>query len=162
MTATRTGPITKEEYLSFKKFFEGAENAMHGDSPGVARAMSQRRMSRWKGNTSLPHIPSVLAYRGRIHAVTYGGITTCYNAESGELLYRARLPDTGTYYASPVATDGKIYFASLRGVVTVIEAAPELKIVAKNRFGEEITASPAIVDSKLYLRTARHLYAFGE
>jgi hypothetical protein len=50
----------------------------------------------------------------------------------------------------------------VRGVVTVIQIADELKILARNNFGEKIFATPAIADNKIYMRTISHLYAFGE
>jgi outer membrane protein assembly factor BamB len=48
--------------------------------------------------------------------------------------------------------------------VTVMKAggdAPEL--VAKNpKLGERVAATPAIADDTIYIRTAKHLYAFAE
>ena len=37
-----------------------------------------------------------------------------------------------------------------------------MNVLATNNIGEEIMASPAIVDSKIYLRSDQHLYAFSE
>jgi hypothetical protein len=50
----------------------------------------------------------------------------------------------------------------VRGVVTVIQVDDELKILAKNDFGDKIFATPAIAENKIYLRTTVHLYALGE
>jgi hypothetical protein len=36
-----------------------------------------------------------------------------------------------------------------------------LEVLARNDLGESITATPAIADHKLYVRTAKHLWAFG-
>jgi outer membrane protein assembly factor BamB len=69
----------------------------------------------------------------------------------------------GGYYASPVAGDGKVYFASDRGTVTVIDgSSATLSVLAHNELGEPIMATPALVDSVIYLRTSSKLYAFGK
>ena len=54
-----------------------------------------------------------------------------------------------------------IYLASEKGVVLVLAAGENLKVLARNDLREPIMATPAIVDGKLYVRTAGHLYAFG-
>jgi hypothetical protein len=36
-----------------------------------------------------------------------------------------------------------------------------VKVLAKNNLDSQILATPAIVDGKIYLRTANYLYAFG-
>jgi outer membrane protein assembly factor BamB len=64
-----------------------------------------------------------------------------------------------------VAANGHIYFTSLDdGTVTVLKAGtaqPEL--VAKNpKLGERVSATPAIADNTLYLRTASKMYAFAD
>jgi hypothetical protein len=38
----------------------------------------------------------------------------------------------------------------------------KLNILAQNNFGELITATPAVADNKIYLRTEKALYAFGK
>ena len=107
-------------------------------------------------------MPSPLFYRGRVHLVKNLGIATCYDARTGERKYQGRLDAAGDYYASPVGSDGKVYMASERGVVVVLEAGDELNVLARNDLGERIMATPAIVDGKLYVRTHEHLFAFGE
>jgi outer membrane protein assembly factor BamB len=112
----------------------------------------------------VPHVTTAIAYRGQLVMVKDGGIVTAYDAKSGEQLYVERAA-AGTYYASPVAANGHIYFTGLAdGVVTVLKAdgkTPE--IVATNpKLGERVSATPAIADDAIYIRTAGHLYAFAE
>ena len=51
--------------------------------------------------------------------------------------------------------------ADEEGVVVVLDAGAELKILAANQLDGAILATPAIVDGTLYVRTESHLYAFG-
>ena len=88
-----------------------------------------------------------------------------YDAKTGDQLYMERTVAEGPYYASPVAANGHIYFTSLAdGVVTVLKAGGNTpEVVATNPIlGERVSATPAIADDAIYIRTAGHLYAFAE
>jgi outer membrane protein assembly factor BamB len=66
------------------------------------------------------------------------------------------------YYASPVAGDDKIFTASQKGKVAVLQASgTEWKVLQVNDLGEEIWATPAIDSGRLYVRTQSALYCFG-
>lgn len=117
----------------------------------------------WKQQKGIPEIASPLYYRGRLFGIRGGGFASCLDAKTGRPLYQdKRIGAEGQYYASPIAADGKIYVASTTGLVSVLEAGDELKVLAKNDLGEAIAATPAIVENKLYIRTADHLWAFGQ
>ncbi len=116
----------------------------------------------WKISKAVPEVPSPLIYQGLLYFVKNGGIVSCVDPESGQLKYRGRLGAPGGYYASPVAADGRIYFASDRGVMTVIAVGDELNVLARNRLDGPVMATPAIVDNTLYVRTDAKLYAFAE
>lgn len=75
-----------------------------------------------------------------------------------------RAAAAGRYYASPVAANGHIYFAALDdGAVTVLKAGSDKpEVIVKNPLlGERVSATPAIADDALYVRTENHLYAFA-
>ena len=68
-------------------------------------------------------MPSAILYRGQYVMVKDGGIVTAYDAKTGDEIYQKRAVASGSYYASPVAANGHIYFASLAdGAVTVLKA----------------------------------------
>ena len=50
---------------------------------------------------------------------------------------------------------------ALLSTVTVLAAGDTFTVLARNAMGEPIFATPAIVDEKIYLRTAEFLYCFG-
>jgi len=115
----------------------------------------------WKEPRGAFEVPSPILYRDRIYAVGSGGIVICMDANDGRVVFRGRLGTPGEYYASPVAANGRLYFTSRDGVVTVIEAGDELRVLARNDLEEDVFASPAIVGDTLYIRTATHVYAFS-
>ena len=117
----------------------------------------------WKAKRGAATVPSPLFYQGRLYLIQDGGRLTCYRAKTGEPIYeQERLEIEGAYWASPVAANGKIYLATTRGNIAVIEAGDKAKVLARNKLGERINATPAIADDKLYVRTASHLWAFGK
>ncbi len=62
----------------------------------------------------------------------------------------------------PKLVDGKIYAGSEEGDVFVLAAEPKFEILAKNKIGERLRASPAVADGRLYVRGTNHLYCFAK
>lgn len=105
------------------------------------------------------------------------GIANCIKADTGESVYKERLPankdpQTGgggrrgpsSDYCSPVAADGKIYQFTKGGSCYVIEAKPEFKVLAVNSLndGSEFNSTPAISGGKIFVRSNKYLYCLGE
>jgi outer membrane protein assembly factor BamB len=114
-------------------------------------------------NRAPSSIASPLLVDNRLFLVKDGGVSSCFDAASGEpVWYRKRIRNFGTYYASPVSGDGKIYVTGENGFVVVLEDGPELKVLAKNDLGGSCIATPAIADGRLYFRTRDKLLCIGE
>ena len=61
-----------------------------------------------------------------------------------------------------MAGDGKIYIASEEGNVYVVASSERFDVLATNKLGEPVLATPAISDGVLYFRTAGSLVAIGQ
>jgi outer membrane protein assembly factor BamB len=118
---------------------------------------------KWKYHKGIPQLPSPLIFENVLYMVNDGGgIVTMLNPDTGELLKQGRLPgQSDTFYASPVAGDGKVYIASEKGQVFVLPPGPNLEPLKVNDLGDGIYATPALVDGRIYLRTLNTLYCFG-
>jgi len=116
----------------------------------------------WEIQQGIPETPSLLYCRGKLYLLRDGGLLTCLEASTGRELFRERIGASGQYVTSPIVAGDKIVVASVPGIVSVIQVADELRVLARNNFGEQIFATPAVVQNKIYLRTAGHLYALGE
>lgn len=115
----------------------------------------------WEQPRGVGEVPSPLVYRGLVYLVKNGGLLTVRSRETGARVSAQRIRGAGGgYYASPVAADGRIYLATDAGVVTVIEAGPELRLLSQCELKAPVYATPAIVGDTLYVRTTKHLYAF--
>ena len=113
-------------------------------------------------NTAGTYIPSPLYYEGILYTCDNGGVLTAYDAKTGERLYRARVGGGGSFAASPIAADGKLYFANEDGDVIVARAGRKYEELAKNQMKEVIMSTPAISDGVIVVRTLGHVYGIGE
>jgi outer membrane protein assembly factor BamB len=117
---------------------------------------------RWKYHKAVPQLPSPLVYGNVLYLVNDGGIVTALNPDTGAEIGQGRLKGAiDSYYASPVAGDGKIFLLSERGKVAVLATGGGLEPMVVNDLGDDIYATPAISDGKIYLRTRGWLYCFG-
>jgi outer membrane protein assembly factor BamB len=94
-----------------------------------------------------------------VYAVRDTGILHVYDLESGEKIYSERLD--GTFSASPVASDGRVYLASESGEVWVLAAGRKFEVLARNDLGEPLMATPAIAGGRLLIRGRTRLFAIA-
>ena len=119
---------------------EGKNNGFALRAGGTGDVTESHKL--WNKTKGLPYIASAIAYRGQYVMVKDGGIVTAVDAKTGDEIYQKRAVAAGTYYASPVAAGGQIYFTTLNdGVVTVLKAVlPHRKWWPKTR--RSASASP--------------------
>lgn len=110
----------------------------------------------WKVPTRGVGVPSPVCLGDEYYYAEDSGWATCLRASTGERLWRERLG--GKVQASAVAGDGKVYFTTEAGVVTVVRAGPKFAVLARNRIGEAVVASPALSQGCIFLRGDKHLF----
>jgi outer membrane protein assembly factor BamB len=110
----------------------------------------------WKYTREAPLEPSPVFAGHELYVVSDSGIATCLDAKTGRERWRHRLGSS--FVASPIVSDGRIYFFAESGDTTVIEPAAEYKELALNRLDGRIMASPAVAGQSIILRTDTHLY----
>jgi outer membrane protein assembly factor BamB len=108
-------------------------------------------------------VATPLIYRDCVYVLEQNtGIVRCLNAATGEEHFRKRLPEASGFTASPLANDGKIFCLDQHSRNFVIDAGPELKLVATNSLnGEMCWASPAVAGNCLLIRTVDQLYCIA-
>jgi outer membrane protein assembly factor BamB len=118
----------------------------------------------WSTPKGSSFVPSPLLLGDYLYTVNdMVSVVTCHHAKSGEVVGQIRLGDAKRegFSASPVAVEGRIYFTNDEGETFVLNPAPDFRLLHVNRIGEQTLASPALVDGRWYIRTARHLIAIG-
>ena len=61
-------------------------------------------------------------------------------------------------HASPVLVGDKVYLTTADGVTHVFGLGPEFKGLGAYPLGEKVSASPAVVDGRLFIRGNENLY----
>lgn len=108
------------------------------------------------------YMQTPIVYGGMLFACRDTGVLSCFEAQTGERLYRQRLGSGASgFTASGIAADSKLYFPSEEGEVHVLQAGSEFKEIAVNELGETCMASPAASEGILFFRTRSHLIAIG-
>ncbi len=113
----------------------------------------------WESEDDVPKVPSMLYARPFLFLITETGVAKCLRAATGEEIWRKRLD--GKYSASPIWAEGRIYFLSEKGKTTVIQAGGEFKVLAENELNEKCSASPAVSQKHIFIRSENNIYCIG-
>ena len=104
-------------------------------------------------NISRVYVTSMIVKNGHIFAVMDNGNAMCWNSKTGKNMWRERLNRASS--ASPVLVKDRIYAVDEFGNFSVFSANPKkFKILAKNKIGDQVYATPVICDSKIFIRAA--------
>ena len=116
----------------------------------------------WSVRRGGSYMLTPLIYGDFLYNVRLNGALTCFNAKTGEVVYKEQLGKMTSFSASGVAADGKLYFSSEEGDVFVLKAGPEFEVLATNSMKDECMATPAISEGTLYFRTHHFLIAVSD
>ena len=116
----------------------------------------------WSNMNEGTYIPTPLFYDGYLFTLNNNGVVSAYDPSTGQRAFRGRAGTGGAFSASPVGADGHLYITSEDGEIYVLNAAPDLKPLAKNDMNEVIMATPAISDGLIVVRTMGHVYGIGQ
>jgi outer membrane protein assembly factor BamB len=115
----------------------------------------------WSTNNG-PDVPTPVSDGKYLYIVRDNGVMFCYDARTGAEIYgRQRVPP-GTYSASPVLADGRIYVTSEDGMTTVVRSGPKFEILAQNNLEDYTLSSPVFVNGQIFIRTESALWAIGQ
>jgi len=109
-----------------------------------------------------PDVPTPVSDGKLLYIVGDSGVVYALDVKTGEPVYGPERLKPGTYSASPVLADGKIYVTSEDGVTSVFAAGPKFELIAENAMNEYTLSSVAVSGGQIFLRTAGHLYAIGK
>ena len=109
-----------------------------------------------------PDVPTPVSDGERVYIVDDKGIALCLRVKDGTTVWdRSRL-EPGTYSASPVLADGKIYATNEDGTTTVFATGDEFKILSVNKLDQFTLSSPAVAGNQIFIRAGNYLYCLAE
>ena len=115
----------------------------------------------WRADDG-PDVPTPVTDGDYLYIVNDQGIVFVHDVRTGELVYGRQRLQPGTYSASPVIADGKIYVTNEAGLTSVFRAGPQFELLSENPLDDYVLSSPAISDGQIFIRTAQYLYAIGD
>jgi outer membrane protein assembly factor BamB len=111
-----------------------------------------------------PYVPTPVVMGDFVWTLTDQGIMTCWKAKTGEQVWQEKIATAKPgFYGSLVLIGDRIYCADKLGVVYVVRASDKFEVLAKNDLGldELCSATPAVANGKLYIRTFSKLVCVG-
>ena len=134
----------------------------------------------WKSPVSAS-FSSPVVFAGQMYAVTRGGIMEVVDSKTGKQLKKLRFKSTkesrpanagggrGGFgspdYGSPVIAGGKVYYTKGNGETFVFNADADCEQIAANKLTDDaeiFSATPAISNGQLLIRSNKFLYCVGE
>ncbi len=113
----------------------------------------------WKMEKGTPDVSTPACHNGLVFLTRENGSLMVLEADSGDITYSDR-QFAGSHRSSPVIADDKVFVVDRTGKVLVFSLQKEPELLATNDLAEETTASPAIANGRIYIRTFEALYAF--
>lgn len=113
----------------------------------------------WTARDGLPDICSPLFGGGMVFLLQTYGLLTCYDAKDGKQIWDNDFAET--FFASPSLVGDKIYLINEDGVTIIIQLDKEFKEIARCELGEKVSASPAFMDGRIYIRGKENLYCIA-
>ncbi len=114
----------------------------------------------WFGEDGIPDIASPVSNGELIFLLDTGGYVTCYDAQTGKMIWEGDLGEG--FQSSPSVVGDYIYMLSLEGVMHIIKADREFVKVGQSALGESSSCSPAFMDGRIYIRGEKHLYCISK
>ena len=118
----------------------------------------------WKHDRGTPYVPSPLLLGQRLwFTQANANLLTVLDTATGKpVIDRERLPGVTNFYASPSAGAGRVYLVDRAGTTLVLKAGDKVEILATNKLGDGIDASPVLVGKQLILRSEKFVWCVEE
>ena len=107
-------------------------------------------------------MPTNLVYGDYLYNLRMNGNLSCFNARTGELIYKEQILDAMGITASGVASGGKLYYSLEQGDVLVLKAGEDFELISRNPLEDLLMATPAISGNSIFFRTQNSLVAVAE
>ena len=115
-----------------------------------------KRLWEWEDG-NLPDVASPVIADGLVYLVNDAGEVMCHSLEDGKQVWHKEYKDG--FYASPIVASGRLYAVDrAKGVFRVFATGRDGKELATNPLGDPVTATPAFVGGRIYVRGHKNLW----
>jgi outer membrane protein assembly factor BamB len=113
----------------------------------------------WTVEGALPDIVSPLATSRFVLFVASSGTLSCYDATTGRQFWQHEFD--GPFHASPILVGDVVHLINRAGVMYRFKAAETFTPLEPLNLGEAVSATPAVVAGRMFIRGESHLYCIG-
>ena len=157
-------PIVQGDLVYFNSAHGGSSPiyAVHVSARGdltLENGQTTNEYISWSIPRGGAYMQTMLIYGDYLYNVRWNGSVSCFDAKSGEEIWKHKAGSGNSYVSSPVASDGKIYVTDDKGMVCVLKAGPAYELLFQNDLGEICMATPAITEGIIFFRAINHLIA---
>ena len=132
---------------------------LHGIKLGGSADLAGAGQRAWKRDDVGTFVTTPVEYKGRIYLVRDRGEVACLDPATGQTLWSDAFPKaSASFYSSPLIAGGKLYAAREDGVVFVARVEDKFELLAENKMGERVIASPVPASNRLLIRGEQHLF----
>lgn len=132
--------------------------------PLASKGELEPSQANWSFKKATPYVPSPVLVGDHLYFTEANlNLLTVLDAKTGKPVFeRERLPGVRQFYASPVYAGGRLYFTDRDGVTVVLKPGDSLDVLATNKLGDPVDASPVPLGDRFYLRGEKFLWCIGE
>jgi outer membrane protein assembly factor BamB len=117
---------------------------------------------KWTARKANVNNPSPLLYDGLIYLVSgRGGELSCYEAPTGKLVYKEKIPKVGACWATPWICNGKVCFYDEKGVTQIVKAGRTFELIGTNSIDDKFWPSVAITDHAYIFKGAKKIWCIA-
>lgn len=114
----------------------------------------------WNNNLGAD-VPTPASDGKLIYVLNDKGFYNVLELTTGKVIYEGQRIETGSYSASPLLADGKLYAINEDGTTTVTKAGTQFEVLGVNKLDGYTLASPVAVDNQLFIRTGQAIYCIA-
>ncbi len=151
-------PAITKDWIIVPTAKEGPTVALKVNKQLVGNKIAESKENMGWSIARTPDVSIPLVHNGLVYMLHKDGKLQCLELDTGKELYFERT-HTAQHRASPVLIGDNVYLCAKDGMVTVVKTGRDFQIVAQNNLNEPMTASPAVANGTMYLRTYNALYA---
>jgi len=117
---------------------------------------------RWTVRKANVNNPSPLLYEGYLYLLSgRGGDLSCYEAATGKLVYKEKIPKVSACWATPWINNGKLYFYDEKGVTQVIKPGRNFELISSNTLDDKFWSSVAITDKRYIFKGTKKIWCIA-
>jgi hypothetical protein len=113
----------------------------------------------WHVTDAKCYVPSPVVVNGFLIVADDRGTANCFAAATGERFWQARI---GNHFSTSLVTaGGLVYMTADDGVTAIVRPDEKREVVTENRLGVYCYSSPAISESRMFIRGETHLFCIA-